>query len=120
MEITKISFGTVFNHSTVKYESIAVFLTFENDGEMDVVELNIHYVDTDGTKVLSWFTLDDFDARYYLDTVSCDVCDYLNGRISEKFHGCSAIHTNFEVTDEICNYIDNTVDEAMKKYKIGQ
>jgi hypothetical protein len=118
MEITKVSFGKVFNHSTVKYESIAVFLTFECNGEMDVVELNVHYIDTDGTRVLSWLTFDDFDARYYLDTVSSDVCDYLNGRISEKIHGCSAIRTNFEVTDELCNYIDNVVDETMKKYKI--
>lgn len=118
MEITKVLFGIVFNHSTVKYDSIAVFLTFESNGEMDVVELNIHYVDTDGTKILSCFTFDENKVEYFLDTVSCDVCDYLNGRISEKFNDCSAIRTNFEVTDEICNYIDNTVDEAMTKYKI--
>jgi len=118
MEITKISFGKVFNHSTVKYESIAVFLTFENDGEMDVVELNIHYVDTDGTRVLTYFTFDENNVNYYLDTISVDVCEYLNGRISEVFGGRSAIRTNFEITDAICNYIDNVVDEAMKKYKI--
>lgn len=117
MEITKISFGTIFNHSTVKYESIAVFLTFECNGEMDVVELNLHYVDTDGTKVLSYFTPDEFDARYYLDTVSVDVCDYFNNKIT---HDESGIREKFEVTDEMCNYIDNVIDEVMKKHKIKE
>ena len=117
MQITKVSFGTVFNHSTVKHESISVFLTFENNGYMDVVTLNIHYVDTDGTKVLSWFTPDEFDARYYLDTVSVDVCDYLNEKI---IHNESCLNDKFEVTDAICNYIDNTIDELMNKYKIKE
>ncbi len=120
MEITKVSFGTVFTYSTVKYESIPIFLTFENNGEMDVVTLNVGYEDTDGTKVQSCFTFDESSTEYYRDTVSSDLCDYLNGRISEKFSGCSAIRTNFVTTDELCNYIDNVIDETMIKHKIKE
>lgn len=117
MKITKYTFGTEFTHSTVKYESKAILLTFENDGEMDVVELNVHYVDTDGTRLLLYFTFDENNVTYHRDTVSSDVCDYLNDKITRNGSG---IREKFEVTDEICNYIDNIVDEAMKKYKIEE
>ena len=116
MEITKTSLGTVFNHSTVKYESIAILLTFENDGEMDVVALNVHYIDTDGNKVLTYFTCDEnHGISYYLDTVSVDTCDYLNKKIIDH---SSCISKKFEVTDELCEYIDKVVDETMEKHKI--
>lgn len=120
MKVTKNSLGAVVTHSTIKYESIPVYLTFENDDEMDVVTLNIHYEDTDMEKVLTCFTFDKDKRTYLIDTVSVDVCDYLNDRISEKIHGCSAIRTNFEITDELCEYIDNIIDEAMKKRGITE
>lgn len=118
MNITKTSFGTVFTLSTVKYESIPILLTFECDGEMDVFSLNVHYEDTDGTKILTHFILNESLTTYSdRTTIAYDVCEYVNSCISEH---SSAIRKKFKIIAELCNYIDNIIDEVMKKYKIEE